>query len=69
MYEKIFNYKSKLKNPSRLSSKLFISLSLAKNRLLISSKTAALGVPRKNGNLKKATLGLFVHKNWPYWNY
>ena len=45
-----------MKNPSRPSSRFLFFLSVAKNRLLISSKTAALGVPRKNGNLKKATL-------------
>ena len=49
---KISRYGSKSKNRFRPSSRLFIFLSVAKNRLLITSKTAALCDPQKNGTLK-----------------
>ena len=44
---KISGWASKSKNPSRPFTRLFISLFVAKNRLLISSKTAALCDPQK----------------------
>ena len=56
---KIFVYGSKSKNPPRQFTRLFIFLSDAKNRFLISSKTTALGVLPVLGNLKKSYLKYF----------
>ena len=59
MSQKISKHGSKSKNRSRPFTSLFIFSFVAKNRLLISAKTAALCDPQKNGNLKEKLPKIF----------